>query len=80
MYLYEVSSQHNIDVLGIILSMWKIYNFETIFSYYDVLNIQYVIGKEFWSIEISLYIWFNSYFCPRRTNIPHITPNYGPGQ
>ena len=42
------------------------------------MNIQYAIGKGFGCIEIVYYIVVNAYFGPRRTNIPHATPNYGP--
>ena len=68
---FELSSKPNVDILGITVSMWKQYDFETTFTSYDVMNIQYAIGKVFGSIEIAYYIWVNDYFCPRRTNIPH---------
>ena len=56
------------------------YNFETIFTSDNVMNIQYGIGKGFGYREISLYMEVNIYFPPRRTHIPHATPNYGLGQ
>ena len=40
------------------------------------MNIQDAIGKGFGSIERSYYIGVNDYFGLRRTNIPHVTPNY----
>ena len=40
--------------------------------------IQDGIGKGFSSREIVHYMVVNFYFGPRRTNIPHATPKYGP--
>ena len=39
-YYYEVSSQPNVDLICIAVSMRKQQNFETIFNSDDVLNIQ----------------------------------------
>ena len=41
----------NVDIIGITVSIWKIYDFETIFTSNDVTNIQDAIGKYFGSIE-----------------------------
>ena len=38
----------NIEIIGISVSTWKYNNFETTFTYDDVLNIQYYIKKGFW--------------------------------
>ena len=51
-----------------------------VFTYDDVINMQVFIGKGFGYRERSLFMGVNSCFGPRRTNIPHATPNYGPGQ
>ena len=55
--------------------MWGKHEFETIFTHNYVINIQYGIGKVFGSREIAYYVGVNDYFGPRRTNIPHATPN-----
>ena len=60
--------------------MWKKHNFETIFTYDDVMNIQDAIGKGFGSIEIAIYVRLNDYFDPIIINRPRANPNYGPGQ
>ena len=59
--------------------MWKQHDFETIFTYNDVMKIQDNIGKGFGSREIAYSMGLNAYFGPIRTNILHATPNYGPG-
>ena len=51
-YYYEVSSKPNVDSIGITLSMRKKHNLKTIFTSYDVLNIQDAIAKGFGPIEI----------------------------
>ena len=51
------------------------HNFESIFTSNDVMNIQDGIGEGFGDIERVYYIDVNNYFGPRRTNIPHATPN-----
>ena len=51
-YYYEVSSKPNVDSIGITLSMREKLNLKTIFTSYDVLNIQDAIAKGFGSIEI----------------------------
>ena len=38
-------------MIDITVSMWKNHESETIFTYNDVTNIQYVIGNIFGSIE-----------------------------
>ena len=40
-FYYELSSKHNVYILGIKLYMLKWNNFETIFTYNDVLNIPF---------------------------------------
>ena len=40
--------------------------------------IQDGIGYGFWSMGSEYYMGLCSLFCPRRTNIQHETPNYGP--
>ena len=42
------------------------------------MNIQDRIVKVFVSIERAYHMVVNYYFGPRRTNIPHATPNYVP--
>ena len=54
------------------------HEFETIFTYIDVMNIQDVIVKRFGSREIGYSMRVNPYFGPRK-KIPHTTPNYGRG-
>ena len=44
-FSFELSGKSNVDTLGITVHMWKRHEFETIFTYNDVMNIQYVIGK-----------------------------------
>ena len=44
------------------------------------MNIQYGVGKVFGYRERAYSIGVNYYFGPRRTNITHATPNYGPGK
>ena len=46
-YYNKVSSKPNIDIIGIIVTLWENYNFETIFTSDDILNIQYAAGKIF---------------------------------
>ena len=48
-FYFELSIQPNVDIKGITVSMWKWHNFETIFTYIDVMNIQDSIGKFFGS-------------------------------
>ena len=52
--------------------------FEIIFTSNYIMNIQDRIVKVFGSIERAYHMVVNYYFGPRRTNIPHATPNYGP--
>ena len=68
----------NVDILGIIVYMWKRNDFETILTSNDVLNIQDTPGKRFGSIEIPYYLGLNAYFGPRIPNRPYSTPNYWP--
>ena len=79
-YYYGVSSKPNADIIGIIVSMCKHNIFKTIFTSDDVLNIKYAIGKIFGYREEAFYMGINFHFPPLRTNIPHVTSNYGPGQ
>ena len=53
----------------------KKHDFESIFTFIDVMNIQDGIGEVFGDIERVYYIDVNNYFGTRRTNIPHATPN-----
>ena len=46
---FELSSNPNVDKLGITISMWK-YDFETILTYNYFMNIQDGIVNEFGSI------------------------------
>ena len=46
----ELSIKPNVGILGIKVSMWKQYDFGTIFTSNDVMNIQYSVGKGFGSI------------------------------
>ena len=48
-FYFELSIKPNVDILGITVSMWKQYDFDTIFISNDVLNIQDGIGKVFGS-------------------------------
>ena len=43
----ELSSKHNVDILGIKTSTWKQHDFETTLTYNDVMDIQDEIGKVF---------------------------------
>ena len=42
------------------------------------MNVLAVVVKGFGSIERAYYMGLNDYFCPRISNRPHATPNYGP--
>ena len=44
---FELISKPNIDIPGITVYMWKQHDSETIFTFNDVMNIQYSIGKVF---------------------------------
>ena len=79
-YHYEVIIKPNVYIVGITVYIWKQHSFETIFSYDDVINIQYSVGNGFSYRERAFYMVVNSYFGPIRTNIPYATPNYIPGQ
>ena len=79
-FYYEISRKPIFYIIGITVSMWKQHNFETIFTSDDVLNIQYAIGKGFGYRETAYSMVVIECFCPLRTNTPHETPNYGPGQ
>ena len=59
--------------------MWKLNDFETIFTSNDVMGIQDAIGNVFGYRYIAYYKVVNAQFFTRRTTIPHATPNYGPG-
>ena len=78
-FYFELSSKPNGDILGIAVTMWK-KDFETIFTYNDVMNIQDSIEKGFGSRERAHSMGLNTNFFPIRTNRPHDTPNYGPGK
>ena len=60
--------------------MLKIHELETIFTSYDVMNIQDAIGMIFASRERSYSMGVNEYFGYRISNITNETPNYGPGK
>ena len=77
-FCYELSSKHNVYIIGSTLYIWKQHIFETIFTFNDVLNIQYAIGKGLGYQERAYYMGVNAYFFPRRKNGPHATPSYGP--
>ena len=77
-FYYEVSSKSNYYIIVITLYMWGKHNFETIFTFNDVINIQYAIGKGFGYCERSYYVGVNAIFFPRITNIRYAPPNYGP--
>ena len=79
-FYFKLSSKNNVDILGITVSMWKQHDFETIFNSNNIMNIQYTIGKGFGYRERADYMGVNDYFGPMITNIPHATPNYGPGK
>ena len=79
-YCYEFSSTTNVYTICIILYTRKKHIFKTIFTSDHVLNIQDDIGKVFGYIERESYMGLNDSFSPRRINIPHATPNYGPGK
>ena len=76
----ELSSEPNVDIIGIIVSMWKRHNFETIFSSNDAINIQDAAGKGFGSQEIGYSMKVNDFFWSYKKKIPHATSNYGSGQ
>ena len=79
-FYFELSSKPNIDIIVIVVSMWKQHEFETILTSNYATNIKYSIEKWFGSRERVYYIGVNDYFGPRRTNRPHATPNYRPGK
>ena len=54
--------------------------FETIFNSNSVISIQYEVSKGFGSRERAYSKEVNAYFGPIWKNIPHVTPNYGPGK
>ena len=49
MFYCELSSSHNFNIIGITVSICKVHNFEAIYIYNDVMNIQYSVGKVFGS-------------------------------
>ena len=55
-FYYELSSKPNVDIICTILYMCKQHNFEIIFTYIDVLSIEYIIGKGF-GLEKYHAIW-----------------------
>ena len=55
----------------------KKHEFETIFTYNYVMNIQNGLVKVFGSRQISYSPVVNDYFVPRRTNRLYTTPIYG---
>ena len=75
---FELGFKPNVDIIGIIVSMWKRNDFETIFTSNNVMKIQYTIGKGFGYQERAYYMGVNDYFSPIIKNIPHATPNHGP--
>ena len=48
-FYFKLSIKLNVDIDGIIVYMWGKHEFETIFTYNDIMNIQYGIGKGFGS-------------------------------
>ena len=44
------------------------------------MNIQFFTVNGYGHRERTYYMGVNAYFDPRQTNIPHETPNYGPGK
>ena len=74
---YQLSIKPNVYTIGITLSMWIQHNFETIFTYNYVLNIQDAIRKIFGSREREFSMEVNAYFGPKWTNRLHATPSYG---
>ena len=63
-YYYEVSSKPNVDIIGITVFTRKQNIFETVFTSYYVLYIQYSIGNWFGYRERVLSMELNSYFLP----------------
>ena len=63
--------QVKITFTNIKLVVTPIFKLYVLFTSYDVLNIQDIIGKQFFSIERALSIVVNDYFGLRITNIPH---------
>ena len=53
---------------------------ETILTSNDVMNIKIGIGRWFGSIEREYYMGVNAVFGNWWRNIPHATPDYGPGK
>ena len=74
-FYFELSSKPHVDTIVIKVSIWRRNYFETIFTYDDLVNIQYAIGKVFGYIERA-YSMLEKKKCHKRTNIPHATPNY----
>ena len=76
----ELSSKPNIDILGITLSMWKNMTLKPS----SLLMILWIFKMELArGLDLEKYhnIWeWIIIFNIRLTNIPHTTPNYGPGK
>ena len=77
-FYFGIGSKANVDILDIAVLMWNQHYFETIVRHNDDMNIQYTVVKVFGYIKIAFYIGGGVCFSPRRKNIPHETPNYGP--
>ena len=78
-HYFELSSKPNVNILDIIVSMWK-HVFEIIVNSNGGMNIQYGIGKVFGYRERIYDMGMNAHFSPRQSNIPHATPYYGHGK
>ena len=70
----------NVDIIVITVSMCKRYDFETIYTSNDVMNIHYAVGKIFGSRERSYSMGVYSYFGPRTTHTLHTKHTYRPGK
>ena len=46
-FYFELSFKPNVDIVGINVSILKRNDFENIFTFNDVINIQYSVGKGF---------------------------------
>ena len=79
-FYFELSFKPNVDIMGIKVYMCKPREIETIFTYNDVMSIQYFIGNGFGFQIRAFSVGVNAYFDPRRTNGLHETPNYGTGK
>ena len=79
-FYFELSFKPNVDIMGIKVYNCKSREIETIFTYIDVMSIQYFIGNGFGFQIRAFSVRLNAFFNPRRTIGLNATPNYGTGK